>query len=322
MSVYPRLTPNQVKYIQTEIEEQTWNNTLLRNFFEVNGLIKNIPEGMLTYETTIWEKLAPGQIGADIYNLPDSVPGFKVQLGKLMTLGTKVVLKMGDVDKWRNNPLGIGGGDMMAQVINQQMRPLYQQVDQFLARGDAFKNPVLGDLMHAAGVFLGLFNGGTTFGAGLGGDDGMVSAGDYLGSVPTAKKALKNAGFEKKKYMIMSDVDTEEDAQKGAHIYVSSIPVTEYRLMLERPDIAGWIASPNFIDQAGTDYKILFTTPFTSEGRPAYRLIQGYNFKVIPLNGGYVNSSLQYETAVIWSGFLEFLFGASCQVSGTLNFAG
>lgn len=322
MSVYPRLTPNQVKFIQTEIEEQTWNNTLLRNFFDVNGLIKNVPEGMLKVETTIWEKLAPGQIGADIYNLPDSVPGFKVQTANLMTLGTKVVLKMGDVDAWKNNPLGIGGGDMMGSVINQQMRPLYQQVDQFLARGDAFKDPVLGDLMHGAGLFLGLFNGGTAFGAGGGGDDGMVAAGDYIASIATAKKALKKASFEKKKYMIMSDVDVEEDAQKGAHLYVTYTPITEYRAVLERPDIAGWIASDNFIDQAGTDYKMLLTTPFTSEGRPAYRLLQGYNFKVIPLNGGYVNGNLQYETAVVWSGVLEFLFADACQVSGTLNFAG
>ena len=190
MSYYPRLTPNQIKFIQTEIEQQTWNNTLLRNFFEVNGLIRNIPEGMLTYETTLWEKLAPGQIGADIYDLPDSVPGFKVQTAKIMTLGTKIILKMGDVDKWRNNPLGIGGGDMMGQAVNQQMRALYQQVDQFLARGDDMKSPVLGDFMAGAGLFTGLFNGGTAFGAGLGGDNNVNAAGDYLGSIPTAKKAL------------------------------------------------------------------------------------------------------------------------------------
>jgi len=321
-SYYGNLTPNQVKFIQAEIEEQTWNNTLLRNFFSVNkGLIRNIPEGLLTYETQIWEKLKPGKIGADIYDLPENTPGFRVEEAKIMVLGTKIVLGYSDILRWRNNRQINGGGDMMGRVINQQMRALYQQVDQFLARGDAFKDPIEGDFMAGAGVFTGLFNGGTTFAAGLGGDDIVNAAGDYIASIVTAKKALKKAGFEKKKYMILSDLDVEEGAQQGANLYVTYTPITEYRAILERPDIAGWIASHNFIDEAETDYKMVLTTPYTSEGKAAYRLIQGFNFRAIPLYGGALNGSFQYEVAVIWSGALEFLFADAAQVSGTLTLA-
>lgn len=322
MSLYANLSPNQVRFIQSEIEEQTWNNTLLRNFFEVNpGLIRQIPEGLLTYETQLWEKLQPGRIGADIYDLPQNTPGFKVQEAKIMVLGTKIVLGYGDVLKWRNNRLIDGGGDMMGRVINQQMRALYQQVDQFIARGDAMKNPLAGDFMAGAGLFTGLFNGGTTFGAGDGGDDIMNAAGDYIASLATAKKALKKNGFEKQKYMIFTDVDVEEAAQQGTSLYVTYTPITEYRAVMERPDVAGWIASHNFIDEAETDYKMVITTPYTSEGKPAYRLIQGFNFRAIPLYGGALNGKLQYEVAVIWSGAFEFLFPQSAQVSGTLTLA-
>ena len=208
---------------------------------------------------------------------------------------------------------------MMGRVVNQQMRALYQQVDQFLARGDAFKDPIAGDFMAGAGLFLGLFNGGTAFTAGLGSDDVVNAAGDYISSFSRAKKALKKASFEKRKYMIMSDLDVEDAAQQGANLYVTYTPITEYRAIMERPDVAGWIASHNFIDAAETDYKMLVTTPFTSEGKPAYRLLQGFNFRAIPLYGGALNGKLQYEVAVLWSGVLEFLFADSVQVSGTLT---
>ncbi|HEC64750.1 hypothetical protein LCGC14_0371370 [marine sediment metagenome] len=320
-SYYGNLTPNQVKFIQAEIEEQTWNNTLLRNFFnnKVNpGLTRSIPEGLLTYETTLWEKLKPGKIGADIYDLPQNTPGFKVQEAKIMVLGTKIVLGYTDVLRWKNNRQINGGGEMMGRVVNQQMKALYQQVDQFLARGDAFKSPVAGDFMAGAGVFTGLFNGGTTF-AGGGGDDVMTAAGDYIATFARAKKALKKAAFEKKKYMIFSDVDVEEAAQQGTNLYTTYTPITEYRAIMERPDVAGWIASHQFIDQAETDYKMVVTTPYTSEGKPAYRLIQGFDFRMIPLYGGALNGALQYEVAVIWSGALEFLFTDAAQVTGTLT---
>ncbi len=323
-SYYGNLTPNQVKFIQAEIEEQTWNNTLLRNFFNnsVNpGLTRKIPEGLLTYETQLWEKLKPGKIGADIYDLPENTPGFKVQEAKIMVLGTKIVLGYSDILRWKNNKQINGGGDMMGRVVNQQMKALYQQVDQFIARGDAFKDPIAGDFMAGEGLFTGIFNGGTTFGAGLGADDDVTAAGDYISSFSRAKKALKKASFEKKKYMIMCDVDVEDAMQQGNNLYVTYTPITEYRALLERPDVAGIIASDNFIDTAGTDYKMVVTTPYTSEGKPAYRLIQGFDFRAIPLFGGALNGKLQYEIAVIWSGALEFLFADAAQVSGTLTIA-
>ena len=315
-SYYGSLTQNQVKFIQAEIEEQTWNNTLLRNFFNnsINpGLTRKIPEGLLTYETQLWEKLKPGKIGADIYDLPENTPGFKVQEAKIMVLGTKIVLGYSDILRWRNNKQINGGGDMMGMMA--QMMPA------MLARGDAMKNPVAGDFMAGAGVFTGIFNGGTAFAAGLGSDDIVNAAGDYISSFARAKKALKKAGFEKKKYMILSDLDVEEAAQQGTSLYVTYTPITEYRAILERPDVAGWIASHNFIDEAETDYKMVVTTPYTSESKPAYRLIQGFDFRAIPLFGGALNGNLQYEVAVIWSGALEFLFADAAQVSGTLTLA-
>lgn len=316
--VFPRLVANQIKWWEKRIQENVWSYTELRNFFDQNKLIKTIPDGLLKYDVYRWEKMPPGRITADVSNIPDAVPGITEESIDLVTFVTKVVLPFTTMDRWKNNPMGIGGGNMMSQVIDQQMKPLYLQVEQLLARGDDMKDTLYKDPFAGQGKFKGLFNGGTTFAAG-GGDDVVSAAGDYIASFVTAKKALKTAAFQKQKYMILSDLEPEAGAEQGANLYVTVVPKTERQALMERDDVAGWIASPNFIDKAGTDYKIAVLTPKTNEGNPAFELIQGYNFKVIPLFGGYLSGKGQYETIIIWSGALKFNFTKSVQVSGTLT---
>lgn len=316
--VYPRLVANQIRWWEKRIQENVWSYTLLRNFFDRNDLIKQIPEGLLKFDVYRWEKMPPGRISADVSNIPDAIPGITEESIDLVTFVTKVVLPFTTMDRWRNNPMGIGGGNMMQQVIDQQMKPLYLQLEQFLARGDDMKDTLYKDPFSGQGKFLGLFNGGTTFAAG-GGDDIVSAAGDYIASFSTARKAMKKAAFEKLKYMMLSDLEPEDGAQQGANLYVTYTPITEYRALMERPDVAGWIASDNFIDKAETDYKIVVTTPKTNEGNPTYELIQGYNFKVIPLFGGYLSGKGQYETIIIHSCALKIHFKDAIQVSGTLT---
>lgn len=319
VDIYPRLTPNMIKFIQSEIEEQVWIEPELTNFFEINNLIRQIPEGLLTYETTMWEKLPVGRVSADASNLPDSIPAFKTQLTKLALFGIKVVIPYTVLDAFKNNPLH-EGGDLMARTINQQLNPLRNQTEQFLAYGDDTLNAFYNDDFNGAGVFKGIFNGGKVFGAGDGGEDGMVANGDLIATIATATTNLKKAALKKPKYMMFSDPTTYQKMQQGNH-YSGTPMKTEKDTALEREDVAGWIDSVNFFaGSAPTTSKILITTPTTRRGRPAYRLIRGYDYKIIPLNGGYPNGKLQYETGIISSMALEFLFQDAVQVSGALNF--
>ena len=316
--VYPRLAPLQVKYIQKQIIDQSWNITFLRKFFKLNNLIRNIPEGLLKFDTYKWEKMPPGRIAADIQNVPDAIPGITTESVDIIHLVTKIVLPYTTTLRWKNNTIGIGGGNMMQQVVSQQMKPMYQQVEQLIARGDDMKDSVYKDPFIGQGKFKGLFNGGATFAAGLGADNDVAAAGDYIASFVTAKKALKNAAFEKQKYMIVTDLEPEAGAEQGNNLYVTYTPITERRAIMERPDVAGWITSPNYLDNAGTDYKMVVMTPFTSDGYPAVELIQGFNFRTIPLLGGYLNSKAQFETIVVWSGVVKIHFTGAIQDSGTL----
>ncbi len=316
--VFPRLVANQIKFWETKIQENVWSYTKLRNFFDLNNLIRNIPEGLLKYDVYRWEKLPPGRITADVSNIPDAVPGISEESIDLVTFVIKVVLPFTTMDRWKNNPMGIGGGNMMQRVIDQQMKPLYLQLEQFLARGDDMKDILYKDPFSGQGKFKGLFNGGTAFAAG-GGDNIVTAAGDYIASFSTAIKAMKKAAFEKQKYMILSDLEPHDGAQQGNNLYVTYTPISEWRAIMERPDVAGWMESDNFIDKAGTDYKITVTTPKTNEGNPTYELIQGYNFKVIPLLGGYLSTKGQYETIIIHSCALKIHFPKAIQNSGTLT---
>jgi hypothetical protein len=316
---YANLTDRQLQIIQRRIMSASWNATQFYSYFQAHkGLVNNVGKGIITHITTKWEKMKPGQISRGFQDLPDSHPRFTEVTTTLCELATKVVIPVQERDAWASNNQ-VGSGDKVQQTIQKQILALTNQVDQFLAQGDLMKTPLADDKAAGESKYTGLFNGFTTLGGGDGGDNNMTAAGDYISDFSNRVKALINAGFEAEKYIIMSDVDTWQAAQKGNNLYTGGSTVsTEMDAVMARKDVQTWIKSPN-AQNSSSQSQILVTTPYTSMGEPAYRLHQGYNFDVIPLYGGGLGPSAMYEIIVAWSGAIEELHATAVQRSGSLT---
>jgi len=312
-----------IKRIQANLEHASYAKTKLLSWFKTIGNIRNIGEGLIKNTITKIEKMEPGEVVAALSALPNNVPKFTEATTDLITLGAKIVIPMRVLDQWRsNNLINVDIQD----ILSEQMKAMLEQVDQFLAYGDAFKDPHTGDKVAGEGKFTGMFNGGTAFGAGDGGDNVMDAAGDYQSTVSTGIKALEDAGHESLVgYYMFSDNETYHDAEKGVHQLNNYTFTNERRAIDANKDIISWIASPNFTDGSGTN-RIVICNPYTNavpnggdKQEFAFRLLMSYDFKVIPLNGGNINSQLNYEWAVIWSGGLEFINSSAIQASGALT---
>lgn len=313
---YQGLTSNQIQVIQQKIMGASWQRTKLLNYFRAhNGLIKNVGKGIIKHTTTKWEKLKPGQISAGFQDLPDSHGRLTEVASTLATLATKVVIPVQMVDAWGSNNL-VGTGSMLSQTISKQLRALTNQVDQFIAYGDTMKTPLTDDKAAGEEKFTGMMNGFTTDSAGDGDDDNVNAAGDYIATFTEFSKVMKNNGFEVDKYFILSNVDTKTGAEQGNNLYTGGSTVaTEYDAMMKREDVEDWIDSTN-IENASGDNRIAVTTPYTSEGEPAYRLLQGYDFNAIPLYNGGLGPSAMYEIIAVWSGCIESIHDYACVRSG------
>lgn len=316
-------TGNMVKLIQSKLEHASYSKIKLLSWFKTIGNIRNIGEGLIKHTITKIEKMEPGEVVASFSALPSNVPRFTEQTTNLLTLGAKIVIPMNVLDQWRNNKLI----DIdLSDIINEQMKSMTVQIDQFLAYGDSFKVPHTDDRNAAEDFALGIFNGGTTFGAGDGKDNNMTAAGDYVSTTSIGIEALEDAGHESSKgYFMFSDNATYHDAERGVHQLNNYTFTNERRAIDADKEIIAWIQSTNFTNPSG-EKRIVITNPYTnaipngdSNQEFAYRLIQGYNLKVIPLFNGGLNSQLNYEYAVIWSGALEFINSAAIQASGALT---
>ena len=320
---YGPLTANQITVIERKIHNASWNATKLLNFFRVhNGLILNIGRGQIKHTITKWEKMKPGQISGSLQDLPDSHGRLTETTTTLAMLATKVVIPVQMRDAWASTDR-VGVGDMLDQTVQKQLLAMYQQVDQFIANGDAMKTPLTNDFAAGEGKFTGLFNGFTSFSGGIGEDDDVTAAGDYLATFLNAKTDLKNAGFDSAKYFILSDVDTAAGAEQGNNLYTTYIPTTEKDIIMKREDVIDWIDTPTALT-ASSEKKMVILTPYTStpdgaQGSPAFRLIQGYDFAVIPLYNGGLGPTMAYEIAVVWSGALEEIHSEAVRNTGALT---
>ena len=320
---YGMTTGNMVKLIQSKLEHASYSKTKLLGWFKTIGNIRQIPEGLIKHTITKIEKMEPGEVVASFSSLPSNVPRFTEQTTDLLTLGAKIVVPMNVLDQWRNNNLI----DIdLSDIINEQMKSMIVQLDQFLAYGDSFKVPHTDDKNAGESFALGLFNGGTTFAAGDGKDDNMSAAGDYVSTVSIGAQALEDAGHESLDgYFMFSDNETYHDAERGVHQLNNYTFTNERRAIDADKNIRAWIQSTNFDTASGVN-RIVITNPYTNavpngsdKQEFAYRLLQGYNLKVVPLFNGGLNSQLNYEYAVIWSGALEFINSAAIQASGSLT---
>ncbi len=320
---YGMTTGNMVKLIQSKLEHASYSKTKLLAWFKTIGAIRNIGEGLIKHTITKIEKMEPGEVVSSFSALPSNVPRFTEQTTNLLTVGAKIVIPMTVLDQWRNNNLI----DIdLSDIINEQMKSMTVQIDQFLAYGDAFKVPHTDDKNANEAYALGLFNGGTTFAAGDGKDDIMNAAGDYQSTTSIGIQALEDAGHESSQgYFMFSDNETYHDAELGVHQLNNYTFTNERRAIDANTDIIAWIQSTNFNTAAGVN-RIVITNPYTNvvpqggEGQEyAYRLLQGYNLKVVPLFNGGLDENLNYQYAVIWSGAMEFINSAAIQASGSLT---
>lgn len=297
------------------------------------GLMRSVEEGLENVITWKWEKMKPGQIAGSLQEAPIQKNKLTEISGPLMYLATRVAFSVTEVDAWRHNKY-IAAGEIIPQVIRQAMLPLTNQLDQFICYGDNMKDPLSFDRLGNMAKFTGLFNGFTTFRAGIGLDDDVGAKGDYITSYITARSALRNAGFDTGPYYILSDETTQASSEKGNHLYTSGTkPITTYSALMgeykyKQGQIADWIESINaFPGNDNDESRICVTQPFISQqGRkmePAYLLYMGYNFKVWPLWAGGLNSNAEYEFLIGTSVRLQEINPSSLQRSqNDLTFTG
>ena len=298
------------KYITSYIKGFLKVEPSLYKFFETNGLIRNIPIGqdsMLYFD----EKEPDGaQMSSSIHDANVITPEFGETKIPLLYLVGRIQISMQDALKYKSNP--ILGGDIIQRTVQSALRVVKNQVDQFIAYGDDMKSPVKAiDPWRGSGEFTGIFNGGTAVTGGIGGDGDVTDPGDYLATVARARKALLNAGHNVDEYMLLSDLDTEFNAQIGNNFY-ANVGITERQRVVNLSYIKDWMTSPNFIDYAGSAYRMALICPRNRVGakpgdtRANFELVQSFPFYIHPEHGGGTSNGY-YEYLLIWSGaFVEY----------------
>ncbi|MDH3324008.1 MAG: hypothetical protein OEL89_00055 [Candidatus Peregrinibacteria bacterium] len=330
MSYYQTITPLQLRFIDQQIHSVAWNQAKFLNFFQKSpgarvtknavtgalnvdgGLIRNVEEGLEQITLTNWEKMKPGQISGGLQDIPTQYVKLYQETQPLMYLATKISIPVNFTHAWENNNL-IEAKDILNSALEQTMKPLINQVDQFICYGDDMLTPISHDPMKSAGKFTGLFNGFQSFSGGDTGDDNVAAAGDYIATYINGRKNLHAQGFDTGPYFILSDYVTAAAAEQGNNLYKTYAPVTEKRHMLNeyKDELMGWVDSINAFPASSTSqYRMCVTQPFISQQgnkiEPAYALYVGYNFRVFNLWAGGLNgSNMSYEFVIAWSGRIQ-----------------
>jgi len=330
MSYYQNLTPYQLRFIDKQIHSVAWNQTKFLNFFQKSpgarmtynptngtrkvdgGLVRSVEEGLEEIHLTSFAKMKPGQISGGLQKIPTQYVKMYDQTEPLMYLVTKVAIPVNFTHAWQNNNQ-IETMNIMNKALDETMKPLTNQVDQFLAYGSDMLTPLGFDPMKQSSKFTGLFNGFQSFSGGASEDDVMTAAGAFIETYLNGKFYLNQQGFDTGPYFILTDYKTAKAAQTGNNLYTTYAPVTEKKHMENeyRDELYGWIDSVNAYPNSDTDqYRMCITQPFISvQGdkiEPAYALYVGYNFRVFPLWAGGLNGkNMSYEFVVAWSGRLQ-----------------
>jgi len=322
------ITDRQVEWVQSQIQLESYVRTRGYKYFKANGLIKPAGPGNKEVIDTVLSKMKPGQISFGTESLPESVMRLDQITGKIAIIGTIVAMSKTDLDAWKNNTSRIGGsyaGGPMGLAIAEQIQEFYDYVDKFIFYGDDISGPLDNDDWVGAGDFTGLMNGFTAFAGGAGSDNNITAAGDFQTTADTAVDHLKKSGWDSDQYVIFSDTKPWKDAAKGNNFY-STAGILERDQIIAREDIGSWQASVNAIDNAGTAYRMAFTSPESGKGAKKrqkrtkpYCLYEGYKFNVFPLYGGGLDKQLNYNVALLWSGRIQELHATSLWRTGTLT---
>ncbi len=318
MATFNHITDNQLRTIEAKIHPFVYRANQFLGYMKANKLIMPIPKGTTKFDTTIWEEMPPGQITRGFSDLPQSVAKLTTNTNIIMDLGIKIKIPKNFADAWKNNKIIPSATDMLADVIFNQTEALRNQVDQFICQGDNMRDPLAGDELAGVGQFTGLFNGFTNLGAGNGKDNNTSASGDYISDFASRSIALKTAGFENQSYTIMSNLTVLEAAQATNNLFTTNTITTEWDAVMAREDVFKWIASVN-AENSSNENQILVLAPRTPKGAPNFRLLQGYNFDIIPLYNGGLGPDVQFEVVVFWSGAMEEIRATSVQRSGSVT---
>lgn len=312
------------QWVQSKIFSAVLTETKILSYLKAFNLVQRIPKGVENYQYSKIKEMTPGQISLDIMDMPTAALKFTSQTAQLAYFTTRVSIPKNMADAYQNNQL-YNTGDLAQLTIDNVIKNFVVQIDKFLAWGDAMSTGDLRDpqkLLQGKGNFKGIFNGGTTFNGGIGGDNDLTAAGDFIHTVYQGIANLKNANFTSNMYFLFSDIETKMASAQGAHLITTNAFNTEQSYILKEIEgVRDWLATPNMADASGNHY-LLVTTPRagpTGENQPNYRLLTSYDFEVIPLyNGGY-SPNLTRDFAIIWSGALDIINKDAFQVTGALT---
>lgn len=318
-------------YLQQGIRDYAYTVADALTYFKTFNLIDPVPKGVPKVTTTIFEKMQPGQIGFGLEHVPVAKPLAKEVTTQLAVFASIVQLNKQQIDLWKNQTSPrIQSGSLLARAIDQQLKAMVQQIDNFLFWGDDMRSVNVLDNANLlnSGTWTGLMNGFTTLAGGTGKDNDVTAANDYWDTVSNMIKALKQAGHNSKQYIIFSDMDTYNAAGTGNNFY-STTGAHENDLIIARHDVASWISSPNCYDNSESDYRLAVTTPSFSTIDPRgnlvksqvkpYRLLMGYDFEIVPIFNGALDMQFNVNIGVLVSLALEETYSTAVQHTGALT---
>lgn len=293
----------------------------LASYFEANNLRENVGKGQdrITYMKV--QKPEGGILSPTIHNANTVVPAWEEVTTGLDYLVARIILSKQSVDKFSTGKWL--RGDLIRDTLDLVMPQMKNQFDQLLAWGYEYQDTPDALDIYADSHITGIFNGGTAYGGGLGGDNDMQQADDYLDTVDGMIQALRAAYHKQEQYLLLSDENTWRYAGNENQFY-STVGITERQRILERKDIKKWMHSPNFIDDSGVKYRMAMIAPLSPKivggkgPQSNVSIYDSYDYDVLfDFNGG--TSNLNYVFYIIKGFKLVEHRSTAIQRTGTLT---
>ena len=324
MSISVAWSQNVARQFEDYVKGYLLTTPSLYNFFEANGLKKEVGEGQdrITYLTV--DEPEGGRLTSNIHDYNTIVPKWTEETTGLDYLVARILLSKQDVDKHRTGKWL--RGDLVQDTISLAMPKIMNQMDQILAWGGEYQDTPdsLEVFAGAGGGITGLFNGGTEIGGGIDGLNDMQDVGDYLFTCETMRDALRTAKHELDQYMLLSDLTTYRYAAVENQ-FIANVGITERQRVLEQKWIRKWMNSINFIDNTGLKYRMVMIAPTQKQGaiggkgpQNNFELFMGYDFAVYPDSGGQVVDNY-YIWYIVCSFKLVEYRSTAIQRTGTLT---
>jgi hypothetical protein len=319
-------TENVSKQFETFIVGFLKATPSLYNLLNRNGNVRNLADGIQAFQYLETKQVDGGKMSLTIHKHNIITPQWKEIKVSLLYINSMIRISRSDVDAYKNGQWL--RGDLIKDTMDMVMPTMLNQVDQFCAWGDKMKDPVAAlDTFAGTETFKGLFNSGTTLNAGIGIDNNMTALGDFRNTNARYRKALRTAAHELGSYIVLSDMDTMEEADNGAIHQYTDVGVSEYDRCLEKKYLQTWMDSVNFTSNTSTQHRIAMIAPKQITPTPIggknitnnFELVVSYPFRVMPVDGGQMDIDKYYNWAITWLGAFVVYKDTAIQHSGDLT---